>query len=114
MVADRLEDARALFEIALKNGREPGELAVAFYDLGSLEARCENLTAALDNFEMAIEQGASLASDDSRCSCLLVPRMEAGKAIFQEVRNVDLMETALEAKRNIEELLRLGGGGKIH
>lgn len=101
-----LDRARNLLEKAANNYEEPQKSALPNYNLGVLEAKCDNVKEALARINLSIEQIKDVRKAKRECRCLFLPQVINGELEFEEVREKpDLLEVAREAKTNLEEFL---------
>lgn len=100
------DKARCFLKKAMKDNKEPFELALINYNLGILEAKCGNFDEALAKINFCIDGLRDVSKKERECACLLVPRIENGELKYEEVRKQpDLLEIAVGAKKNLEKFL---------
>ena len=100
------EKARCLLKKAMKDNKEPFELALSNYNLGILEAKCGNFNEALAKINLCIDGLGDVSKEKRECACLFIPRIENRELKYEEVREQpDLLEIAVGAKKNLENFL---------
>jgi len=103
MAQGDLDKAKTLLERAVFCYE--GSPGLPNYNLGILEAKAGNLNNALEKINLCIKQSDVLPKAMRICGCLIVPKIVDKKLNFNEIRDADLLEVAIEAKNNIESLL---------
>jgi tetratricopeptide (TPR) repeat protein len=100
------DKARRILEKSIKNYQESYKSALPNYNLGILEAKCSNFNEALVKINFCIDEIRDVSKKERECGCLFIPRIENGELKYEEVRkNPDLLEIAVEAKKNLEIFL---------
>lgn len=95
LVSDRLERARELFEYAFECSSTSYAQALALYNLGVTSAKQGELRESLAYFHRAADLSEPLERDDRSCACLIVPVLEAPRAlVFEEQLQPDLLYAA--------------------
>lgn len=105
MAVGDLDKARKFLELAINSSTEAHRSALINYNIGILEAKCSNFNKALTKIDLCIEQIKDASLIKRFCECLFIPRVAGGTVVFDEIKQrPDLLETAIEAKKNLEIL----------
>lgn len=101
--AGELDKAKDLLEQAIteRGGRDP----LPIYNLAVLEAKLGNFGKSLEKIKLCIKKAENIEKEEREAICLFLPQKTDSDIIFKEIKDCGLLETAKEAKRNLEDFL---------
>lgn len=104
MVSGNLEKAKELLQRSIEESKEPMDEALSTYNLGIVEAKENKSKSALDKFELAIDKARCFEKRKRMYACLIQPKIVDRELAFEQVEEVDLLETAQSAACTMRKL----------
>ncbi|MCX5810729.1 MAG: hypothetical protein NTX36_15390 [Proteobacteria bacterium] len=101
MTANYIDRAKALFERAINNFKFSHEKALSAYNMAILKLKSEDLLGALETLDLCIQLDQQSTYNSENLACLLVPNDTGQEITIDEVKNPDLITTAVKARQTL-------------
>ena len=114
LVVGELDEARRLFDLAIKTGNSQSTIALSYFNRATLEGKVGDFASARQDLLHCRSILSVLATEERRVGCVIVPLIEDSELSYRETRGVEdllpLCDSSIEILRVMESQSVAGSG----